>query len=519
MRLFPAILLLGVICSGQTRRTIGGTVVNSVTGEPLRRALVQIGGQRASFADADGRFRVEGVPDGQTSISGTKPGYLSENALLTVSADRSDVVLKLIPVSRIEGRISDSNGEPIDNVWVQVSAEEIVNGRKRWLQHGGANSDATGRYRIDGLKPGTYFVQTGFHPVFQFMDASSQAGHDAFPPQFYPSGSEISAAQPISLNPGQNAEADFTLRAERCFRLTGVAAGAQNNGVSANVEDPDGQVVPIPFQFDPRTGRFVFPMMPRGAWTLAFIFADQQGNAYSARQNVNMGASNVEGVQVVLQRAASILVKVIKGDTPPPVQVDIAGDQREIIGSAVWDTPLQIQLIATDNRQNRFTYVSDRESSDADSSLIIRSVTPGTYKVLAQTFGNSCLTSMSSGNTDLLRQDIVVTEGSQPQPIQVVLRKDCATLTGTVHSTADPIHGMALLIPESTGIQPAIVAISPEGHFSFNSLSAGDYRLYAFSDLENLEYTNPEAMRPYSYERISLSNSEKASAAIELIVR
>src|SRR5689334_977601 len=68
--------------------SLSGMVVNSVTGEPVRRALVQAGSsaggsQLSVLTDAEGRFEFPAVPasDSATSevvITARKPGFFNE---------------------------------------------------------------------------------------------------------------------------------------------------------------------------------------------------------------------------------------------------------------------------------------------------------------------------------------------------------------------------------------------------------------------------------------------------------
>ncbi len=64
--------------------TLTGTVVDSVTGEPIRKALVQIyaSQRRMTFSGDDGRFQLEGIPAGSYMIAAQKPGYFSQQELL-----------------------------------------------------------------------------------------------------------------------------------------------------------------------------------------------------------------------------------------------------------------------------------------------------------------------------------------------------------------------------------------------------------------------------------------------------
>ena len=60
--------------------SVSGMVIDAATGEPIRKALVQLQTtqQRTTFTDGDGRFQFDGIPAGQVSLTAQKPGYFGE---------------------------------------------------------------------------------------------------------------------------------------------------------------------------------------------------------------------------------------------------------------------------------------------------------------------------------------------------------------------------------------------------------------------------------------------------------
>src|SRR6476619_970224 len=68
---------IGIQQSSLPLRTVSGVVVNSVTGRPIARALVQAG-QHAMLTDSDGRFEFRDSTDNALFVN--KPGYFWENA-------------------------------------------------------------------------------------------------------------------------------------------------------------------------------------------------------------------------------------------------------------------------------------------------------------------------------------------------------------------------------------------------------------------------------------------------------
>ena len=104
---------------------------------------------------ADGRFEFDNVPEGRVFFMLQKPGYsdprfpmfgerpLNANVLSVTSAT-NDFPLKMLPNGRITGNITDSDGQPIEDVSVQVLAVQIMQGRKYWLERMNATSDDDG---------------------------------------------------------------------------------------------------------------------------------------------------------------------------------------------------------------------------------------------------------------------------------------------------------------------------------------------------------------------------------------
>lgn len=79
--LFPAAVL------AQGQGTVQGTVVDSASGQPIPSVQVSVTGTSlGSLTSADGRFRIDGVPEGQHSVRARRIGYGTEDLAATVTA-------------------------------------------------------------------------------------------------------------------------------------------------------------------------------------------------------------------------------------------------------------------------------------------------------------------------------------------------------------------------------------------------------------------------------------------------
>jgi 5-hydroxyisourate hydrolase-like protein (transthyretin family) len=171
IRLLPSLVLTmaATICIGQvsegpptassTAHTVSGQVVNSVTGEPIPRARVQVGTQQATLTDHDGRFEFDNVSEDSTYASASKPGYFAEDKL--VPAQGQSVALQLIPEAILFGTITDENGQPIQDLRVQLIMLQVHNGLRRWQPMQTTATGVEGNFRFAELQAGQYSLTPG----------------------------------------------------------------------------------------------------------------------------------------------------------------------------------------------------------------------------------------------------------------------------------------------------------------------------------------------------------------------
>src|SRR5258707_15738699 len=81
--LFPIPTFSAQVAQNADRYPIRGTVINSLTGEPIRGALVQIyaNRQRSVLTGADGSFQFADVPAGTLNLNVRKPGFFTAQAI------------------------------------------------------------------------------------------------------------------------------------------------------------------------------------------------------------------------------------------------------------------------------------------------------------------------------------------------------------------------------------------------------------------------------------------------------
>ena len=261
------------------RYTLSGTVVNSVTGEPIRRALVSLfyNQQVSVMTDSDGRFEFEGLQRGRTSVSAQKPGFFGEQELagsgvrgrlsqFAVSPDAPAAVIKLTPEAIISGRILDTDGLPIRGLILRAVTQKVVQGRKEWQQGLIARTDADGAYRIINLMPGSYFLIAGPGRAPAFVTGTDDTSDLGYPAVTYPS-----ETAPLRINAGQQVEANFSIKPEPFFSVSGSVSGTSPGGryQLQMLSRIPGVRMPIAMAApDAESGTFTFPRVARGDYTL-----------------------------------------------------------------------------------------------------------------------------------------------------------------------------------------------------------------------------------------------------------
>lgn len=105
-------------------------------------------------------------------------GMRGPGLAITIAAGQkiTDVHLAMISAGVIAGRISDHNGDPVDNVKVQASKASYAAGRRKLVTVQSVTTNDLGDYRLFGLPPGRYYISAT--PVESGRQSSSASDGD-----------------------------------------------------------------------------------------------------------------------------------------------------------------------------------------------------------------------------------------------------------------------------------------------------------------------------------------------------
>lgn len=524
--------------------TLTGTVVNSVTGEPIPHAMIQMMGMasRVALTDSEGKFEFDNLPETQAMLQARKPGYFSEMELrrgqgrikpINITAGMGSVTVPLTPAGVVTGRVTTADGEPLESVRVRLKVKIIQNGRRQWMNRNGANTDEDGFFRIGNLQPGTYYLFTdgGGGRLFSAPD-------ETIAPTYFPGVNDVSAASPLEVKPGNTTIADLVLRKEKAYHVSGVVTGLQaGQGANVQLVGPGGDSLPIGGSVNAGSTTFELRRVPAGTYTLK-VTAQTMGPGINGMVRGMVGgfaggggmprmpqtytgsvpitvSGDLTGVTVALQPSTTI---------PVSVRTEFANKSSESEGaffsmgrnSRPFQQYVNLHLVRADGTEPNNQYYAQMVGSQENMSLAIQNVEPGRYRVEFMPMGNNYIKSATYGNTDLLRDEMVVT-GGDSLPIDVVVRDDAAQLSGTARC-AD-MQCWVLVLPESNpALQARFTYVNPQGTFQEMGLAPGTYRVYAFDRSDGIEFTNPDVMKSYGArsETVVLSAGQKAQVNVEL---
>ena len=517
--------------------TVSGVVLNAITGEPIPRALVQVSGGfpgvASALTDSEGRFELANVPESDVTILARKPGFFGDQELhsegfqpplIHVSSRTESLVLKLLPEGSISGHVATTQGEPLEDTPIHIFRQRILDGRKRWEPCNQVSADEDGEFRVANLQPGIYLLSAGPIQVIAQRSGSTRAGmnREGIGSLFFPGAADLESATPLTLAGGQQLQADFSVKLEPMLKVSGMVAGASAVGTRLQVATRSGETLAVPMTYDVQTGKFetqvppgsyvfqvrvVNPTGPElGADLPLSVHADLGGVPLVPKPLLNLPVhvetrrgtnATTEGAASAIFEAGSTSARRPSSDTPPPQLV-------------------QVRLIPTELRFQSQEFQAAMNSTD--NSFAVANITPGSYSVEVLPIPPWYVQSAASGNTDVLREDLLIPAGHRPDPLEIVLRDDGANLNGIVRAEGKPVPASILLIPDPSSSEHArLMQAGQGGEFQFDRIPPGEYKLLAFDSLETLEFRNPAAIAPYLARavRVTVSSGERSEMDLE----
>ena len=515
--------------------TVRGIVINSITHEPIGRALVSSPDSRfATMTDSQGRFEFsianikattsEGVATGVISsnapppivvgrtwlsmLTARKPGFITDpiEGSQSPASPGQEITLPLVPEALIVGRVLLPSSDGETPIQLQLYKRQVQEGRAHWVLVGDTTARANGEFRFADLSPGMYKLFT-----LELLDRDPEtfrrgAQLFGYPPIYFPGAQNFASATTIHLSAGKTFHADLAPVRQPYYPVKIPVSNAVPGvpvGVNVLVQGHRGPGFSLGYDDRERT---IQGMLPNGVYTL---------------EATGYGPSTASGVVTTSVRDAAV-------EGPPMM----------LVANTSIPVNVRWELTSIDNRSSevvkrgrgRFVNVRLEPAEDfgqqqggflrnptnpKDDTLVIDGVAPGRYWVhLDSPLGFPA--AITSGGVDLLHHPLVVSAGGTA-PIEITMRDDGAAVEGTIEGASTALAGGSGTPVEENSLSgsfmPAFVYCIPlsdstgrfaqtpaaqNGEFNLPNLSAGTYRILAFRRPQpELEYEDPEAMRTY----------------------
>jgi hypothetical protein len=504
---------------------VKGVVLNSATHQPVARALVSTNTSDAVLTDNDGHFELN-LAAGLAVLNLRRPGYGGrENAAshaIRVGADMRELTLYLTPNAILTGHVSLSSGDEADGIRIMLYRRTTQNGREAWTMQSAATTNSEGAFRFANLSaPASYLLYS--------MPAHDRIGPIApgatsfgYPPAYFPGVTDIGAAGIVTVTEGQQAEADFTLTRQPFYpviiSMPNRPRGHGGGGVQ--VHDESGRTLDYSTRWNQELSQAQVNL-PNGRYYAESRTGDPQ---LYGRVDFVVAAGPASGLSMSMLPLHPIPVIVRKDGVENEINAGGSG-----AGQVEAQAGLSLTLATTEAFESRgmggFRHV---EGSTDNSAFELEDVLPGRYWVSSLAF-QGYVSSITSGGVDLAREPLTVGAGNSTAPIEVTIRADGGSITGTLslgsstgqNSTAAGdlsgayVYGIPLF-PTTSRVQHT--EIGAADMFTFSNLAPGTYNVIAVDKAVEIDPSDAQTVAAYSGKGQTVTVEANGKARVQLDV-
>jgi hypothetical protein len=391
------------------------------------------------------------------------------------------VELRLYPEALLTGTVLGPDGAPLPRIGVTAERRYFDDTGHRWLNVGTEQTDSHGNFRIP-VQAGEYRIETRYTP------SDRTTGEVVLPVTITSDGSP-NASGMIVIRSGE--EKHFELRpgvspTHTVSILSDVGGGGQFLRVSARASD--GSLLQVNPQPNAGTGETKI-QLPQGTFVLTAMRGNQE-TSEEAETRVTVGDRDLAGVVLRFMPVPAIPVEV-------SVDSSVTSDNSQTTTQAPSVPQLSLALQSEQEDPQRMDSTI-RPMPHRDQSFAFQAP-PGTYRLQGRDTGTWFIKSATYGDSDLLRDALVVVPGAAGTPIRVTVSNVTGSLQGTVNLNGNPSAGWVYLVPTGPSAQPVIALHSgSSGTYTAAHLPPGSYQAIAFERRHSVDYRNPASLAPYS---------------------
>ena len=531
---------------------IAGTVIKQPGSEPLKKVLVQViaenqreAGNYTASTDADGRFRIDNVEPGRYRIFLERTGFIAVNErgqkadinVFTIKAGQTleNLLLQMLPTAVISGRITDEDGAPMADV--RIIAQIKKAGKSKRESVGTAATNDLGEYRLAGLFPGQYIIVATPPPDFRdyqtpektlqtsnSADGQSLGQNDARPDTrylttYYPDTFDPVQASVVALKAGDDMPVNFTLSPARTYSVRGIVTGM------TAAERPDvlllsksGDTYRANAADVGPGGQFEVRGVAPGSYSL-IATTGAPSQMLSARQDITVAGGDVDGVRLA-----------------PLPSFTLSGHLHVEGGSNGNVSQFAVNLRPSEPPEDSSFAMSPdvfgkNAAVDRLGNFEWKVVTPGNYTI--QVFGGGAAGGFFVKSAHLGAHDIESGfSANGPSTLDLVVSYKGGTIDGGVEKEQQDndnkdgndklpaANATVVAVPEEKYRKLpdhfATGASDQNGRFTIRGLAPGNYTLYAWHDVEEGLYLDPDFLKSQEANGTPVKVEENSHQQVEL---
>jgi hypothetical protein len=561
-------MLLATVAVSQQPGTAGfeGTIVKFGTGEPVSKVRLELQGGSETIAtttESDGKFYFPNLPPGTYRILARRDGYWpaeygqrwvdgpGQPITLTAGQRVRDIQIVMTKGAVITGRVTDRAGRPLVGARVRAMKPWIQENQRVLRSVQEVVADDRGEYRLIWLLPGRYYVSATYvnfpggtqlvinpdapnngvnanasrsvsRQVTSSPTGNGIAEDEVYAPVYFPGTPDGNRAVAIELRQGEEyRDADINLLPTRTYHVRGLVTdlpaptGRGQTPVRLTPLSPNGSIYSTPV--DAATGRFDFPKIIPGGY-VAYLFLD--GN--TIRSSVDVSAGDVDGIFLPVTAGVNIPVQVRFEGEPPKNFPNIAGlrptlwREPTLLNApsmpATFGTPMTLQNIALGNYR---VYVPPLMGPLQGANPLNQ---PSNWQ-------GAYVKSIRLGETDVLNAGLSF-RSQPPDALEVMIAANPGTFEGRVFSeNRDLVPGAVVTIFANTPSERLyrtdmyrVTASDMTGRFELKGLPPGDYKIFAWENVENAAWMDTGFLDAYEQRGRALRIDEGSVTSGDLTV-
>jgi Carboxypeptidase regulatory-like domain len=429
--------------------------------------------------------------------------------MLTLSAGQhmKELSLRMTPQAAITGRITDDNNDPVVSATVRVMRYRYVMGRRQLSPAGSATTNDLGEYRIYGLAAGRYYLaaRENENNWESIVDASAAPDLQDYVTTYYAGVKDPSAAIQIEITAGAQLRGiNLSLLEARAYHIRGRVEGRPEAQISFM---PRGQPGFMSMEWrnhgtGPK-GSFELNGVLPGAYTLVANSWSENKNYY-ARQEVEVSDGNIDNLLVSLSPGFELAGMLVAEGTNPP-NLD------------------SVSVMLRPRDEGMMTLgLGGMADHPHDGAFTLSDIAPASYNLsLGGLPEGYWIKSIQVGDQEVRDTGIDLSNGVAGS-LKVTVAPNAGEVDGTVMNAQQQAATGATVVlvpePKLRDQQEAYKNTTSDqnGRFSLKSIPPGDYKLFAWEDVEYGAYMDPDFLGPVENRGQSISISEGSRESVQL---